>query len=131
MPKGVFGFRGKSAVCHPGRRNYARGLCKACRDARGYKNLSIERKKARGLRQYNLSWEAYNVLLQRQGGVCAICQTPDPRDRRFRFLTVDHNHQTGVVRGLLCSSCNRGLGYFKDNEEVIARALTYIREIKR
>jgi hypothetical protein len=41
---------------------------------------------------------------------------------------VDHNHTTGKVRGLLCSSCNGALGLFKDNPEVVAAALLYLKD---
>jgi hypothetical protein len=63
----------------------------------------------------------YDALLQRQGGVCAICKTPPKR-----LLSVDHDHDTGAVRGLLCSTCNSGLGHFKDDPLRMRSAAEYI-----
>ena len=76
---------------------------------------------------YGLTQEAYDALLVGQGGVCALCRRlPDlPTDRTP--LVVDHDHQTGAVRGLLCDSCNSALGKLGDNEEGLMRALTYVR----
>jgi len=75
---------------------------------------------------YGISTRQYNAILQLQGGVCAICGRR-PGKRR---LAVDHDHQTGEVRGLLCASgdygCNKGLGYFDDNVEVLRRAVAYL-----
>ena len=57
----------------------------------------------RQLKQYGLTLELYNALLLSQGGVCAICKTKPHK----RSLNVDHDHLTGVVRGLLCYKCNK------------------------
>lgn len=61
-------------------------------------------------------------MLLQQGGVCLICN--DPGDRQA--LGVDHCHATGLVRGILCDKCNRGLGYFKDNPELLIAASIYL-----
>ena len=58
-----------------------------------------------------------------QGGVCAICFGPGVASRR---LAVDHDHNTGKVRGLLCADCNRALGGFKEDPTTLGRATTYI-----
>jgi hypothetical protein len=57
-----------------------------------------------------------------QDGKCAICNTQYPE------LDVDHNHDTGQVRALLCRTCNRGLGYLKDNPEILRLAAAYLEE---
>lgn len=57
-----------------------------------------------------------------QKGQCYLCNTA-------RKLVVDHNHLNGKVRHLLCDLCNRGLGYFKDNPEVLRSAATYVEEV--
>jgi hypothetical protein len=73
--------------------------------------------------RYGLSVADYEAMLAAQGGVCAICGQPDSTGRR---LSVDHDHNTGAVRGLLCSHCNRGIGHFKDSTTLLARAIEYL-----
>lgn len=73
----------------------------------------------------NASIELYDRYSKDQGGVCAICLNP-PTDRR---LALDHDHSTGLVRGLLCERCNVALGGFefiKNNAERFARTLEYL-----
>ena len=74
-------------------------------------------------RTYGITLEEYNVLLAKQNGHCALCSAI-PNGRR---LHVDHDHETHVVRGLLCRKCNSGLGSLGDNEAGLLRALAYIR----
>lgn len=75
--------------------------------------------------RYDLTPEAYAGLLQTQGGACAVCRrAPTPGEDH---LHVDHDHATGVVRGLLCFTCNVGLGNFEDNETWLETALAYLR----
>ncbi|MET7470934.1 endonuclease VII domain-containing protein [Micromonospora sp. NPDC005686] len=71
-------------------------------------------------RRYGVGEKEFQELLAEQGGVCAICRRPDPEH-------LDHDHRTGWVRGILCFNCNGGLGQFKDNADVLARAITYLR----
>lgn len=75
---------------------------------------------------YGVTAEEYDALYKAQGGRCAICQRATGRARR---LAVDHNHQTGEVRGLLCKPCNSyGIGMFaRDNPEVFDRGADYLR----
>lgn len=68
-------------------------------------------------REYNLTKEQYDELLQLQGGVCAICSGP--------ATDVDHDHDTNEVRGLLCHSCNRALAGV-DNVEWLGKAFDYL-----
>jgi len=75
------------------------------------------------LRQYGLSQTTYDELLAKQNGVCAICRLANPNGRA---LSVDHDHGTDVVRGLLCLHCNSGLGQFRDDSELLRRALAYM-----
>jgi hypothetical protein len=65
----------------------------------------------------------YEEMLERQGGVCAICALPPEQDRK---LQVDHCHQTGKVRGLLCMKCNKGIGQLNDDPKRVAAALRYL-----
>lgn len=73
-------------------------------------------------RKYGITQVEYDTMLAAQGGACAICDSPNER----RILAVDHHHSTGVVRGLLCDSCNNGLGRFRDNPDLLARAIAYL-----
>lgn len=73
--------------------------------------------------KYGISLDEYNALFLKQGGVCKICG----KYQQHENLAVDHNHKTGKVRGLLCSSCNKGLGYFKDNPIILKEAIKYLR----
>jgi hypothetical protein len=75
--------------------------------------------------QYDITTEQYNALLESQNGVCALCSRPERTDRR---LSVDHCHETGKVRGLLCLRCNSALGTLGDNEAGLLRALEYLRK---
>lgn len=79
-------------------------------------------------RNYKLTVEQYNAMLAEQGGRCAICGTDDPRGRKnTEFFCVDHDHATGLVRGLLCALCNYGLGAFKDDLTRLEAAAAYLR----
>lgn len=75
-------------------------------------------------RKYGISVNEYERLFMFQGGVCAICKSPPKRGRKT--LDVDHCHKTNVVRGLLCSSCNRAVGLLRDDIESLKRAVTYL-----
>lgn len=75
------------------------------------------------LRKYGLDDAGYQQLLDEQSGKCAICEVvPDYQ------LRVDHDHETGHVRGLLCTNCNVALGKFKDNVEGLRKALRYVQK---
>ena len=68
----------------------------------------------------------YNAAYDKQKGLCAICQQV-PRARKRRGLHADHDHATGVFRGLLCSSCNVALGHLHDDADVAQAAADYLR----
>jgi hypothetical protein len=94
------------------------GRCKFCTPC------SHKRARASFLRtQYGMTESDYEQMYREQEGLCAICKNP----RRRRRLFVDHDHQTGRVRGLLCPTCNGGLGKLGDSEEGLLRALAYLR----
>jgi len=65
----------------------------------------------------------------KQNGKCAICKKPETRKtgNKIRELSIDHCHKTGKVRGLLCDSCNNGLGRFKDSVKLLESALKYLK----
>ena len=73
------------------------------------------------LRTYGLSSEAYRAMLKRADGTCEICEDfEDP-------LVLDHDHDTDFTRGLLCQSCNLGLGHFQDDVERLQSAIIYLK----
>lgn len=75
--------------------------------------------------RYGVSPERYRDLWRAQGGRCAICQHPGGRGRA-QLLCVDHAHDDGHVRGLLCDNCNRAIGLLGDSPHVLDRAATYL-----
>lgn len=72
------------------------------------------------VRLYGITLDQFNAMLGTQDGRCAVCLDP------MKEVHVDHCHETKVVRGLLCGSCNRGLGQFKDEPERLRAALRYL-----
>lgn len=76
--------------------------------------------------RYGISLDDYLSLLKKQNNSCAICGT-SACESGNKF-SVDHNHLTGQVRGLLCNPCNNGLGRFRDNPEIIKTAYQYLIE---
>lgn len=81
--------------------------------------------------RYNISLEEYEVIRVSQGCVCAICGSSSNgvsgKQRDWNW-SVDHCHSTGKVRGLLCNSCNRGLGLLGDTVEQLEKALAYLKK---
>lgn len=75
-------------------------------------------------RTYGISADEFDDLLSRQGGHCGICgRTPE----REASMHVDHDHESGAIRGLLCITCNQGLGLFSESPERMLRAVVYLR----
>jgi hypothetical protein len=125
--------------------------CKECtnKQGRGYydtnprviecRRVAIERSKERKLksaerpqwvnyyltRTYGITVHDYDAMLAAQKNVCAICLQTSKGTKRKR-LHVDHDHQTGAIRGLLCVSCNIILGRWNDSPEIARRAVEYL-----
>lgn len=78
---------------------------------------------------YKMGLEDYNKLLNSQLECCAICGI-DSRELKKK-LNIDHSHEDGKVRELLCSNCNSGLGHFKDKIEFLEKAVEYLRKAQR
>lgn len=78
---------------------------------------------------YGITLEEYASLLDKQGGVCAICHRPErakmKNGKRLR-LAVDHDHNTGKIRGLLCGPCNRSLGAVGENIKILKATISYL-----
>lgn len=77
----------------------------------------------RWLNRYGLRPEDYDVMFEQQKGLCAVCGQPPDEDE---FLNIDHDHETGEVRGLLCRPCNTGLGCFRDDPDRLLNAFAYL-----
>lgn len=97
------------------------------RHVKAHKNQSL-------IKAYGISYEEYEILLQNQSGVCAVCGEPPSsitaKTGETRALCVDHDHQTRKVRALLCHSCNTLLGHIEANPQRIQLLLTYLKEHK-
>lgn len=81
------------------------------------------------LRLYGIAPEEFKRLLKEQAGTCAICRKPETAtlNGKVKNLHVDHDHATGIVRGLLCGKCNVGIGMFDECQEKIAAAAAYLK----
>lgn len=75
--------------------------------------------------KYGITPEYYADLLDIQAGGCAICGALE-EDQRDGVLGVDHCHETGAVRGLLCENCNRAIGLLQDDPELLRMAIRYL-----
>ena len=100
---------------------YAGGGCIACAKENRGRQIKADRRRWQ-LNKYDLTPHQYAEMLLNQNGGCAICGAV-PTDRP---LSVDHSHHTDKVRGLLCSRCNSGIGFFKDNPNLLRNAVNYL-----
>lgn len=100
------------------------GLNQYCKKCAQEKNKNYRQKYL-----YGLTKQEFKDLLEKQENRCAICGTH--RDVLTRDLHIDHCHTTGEVRGLLCINCNTGLGSFKDSEDLLTFAITYLESSKK
>lgn len=101
--------------------------CKICDREKGklrYKNHKDKHINNRLRKKFGITLNEYHDLLKQQNGVCAICGNP-PKENK-PMLSVDHDHKTKKLRGILCSSCNQGIGLFHDNIEHLANAIKYL-----
>lgn len=80
-------------------------------------------------RKFGISLKDYDDMLKKQDGKCAICKTKDPEGhgKKYKRFSIDHNHETGDVRGLLCVNCNLALGGFKDSIKNLLNAIEYLK----
>lgn len=93
---------------------------------KSYNKARKEKNRCWNLRNnYGISLEEWEKLFQLQGSKCKICETETPPSMGWH---TDHNHKTGKVRGILCHLCNTGLGKFKEDIEVMKKAIGYLEE---
>jgi len=91
-------------------------------DAAYRKKLDPALRWARSIARYGITPIQYEQQLKRQKGCCAICGKKPTKQR----LAIDHNHETGVIRGLLCFRCNFGLSWFQEDAELLAKASKHV-----
>lgn len=73
-----------------------------------------------------MTLDQFNNMLEQQDHKCKICLGTLPENKPGRFTCIDHDHITGQIRGLLCIECNSGIGFLKENADVVLRAARYI-----
>lgn len=106
--------------------SHMRGDAKWCSDACAMRERSPElRRKYRLSSMYGMAIEDYDHMIKTQGDKCAICKRSDPNSK-YNQWHIDHCHETGVIRGILCSTCNVGLGNFYDNPDLLLAAAQYL-----
>ena len=106
--------------------SYMRDYNKSRREADPLLQMRIGLQRAHGI-----TLDDYELLMDAQGGVCAICGRAEHRlstsNQRTMRLAVDHDHATAKIRGLLCSMCNHAIGYLDDSPVLLQRAIEYLR----
>lgn len=78
-------------------------------------------------KKFTLTVKEWDKMFEEQKGRCALCRKKNPSSDGRR-LAVDHDHKRKVVRGLLCGNCNKGLGNFKEDPELLIAAIDYLQE---
>lgn len=115
------------------------GECKNCghaaymrewyrKNKRSYKNADKAAANRR-LHTYGITEDEFNQMYASQRGLCRICQQPETvlgSGGKVKMLSVDHDHTTGQVRGLLCNNCNRAIGLLKDSPALLQAAIDYL-----
>lgn len=99
---------------------WRQGACKVCHS----KQSQIKAQKNHLRRKYNLSLDEYQTKLENQKYCCSLCGKTQEEEKSA--LCVDHDHTTGKVRDLLCRVCNRALGLFKDDPQLLRKAADYL-----
>jgi 5-methylcytosine-specific restriction endonuclease McrA len=109
--------------------NYLRSYCRPCDNDYERITRRAYRKNWQLKKAYNISLDEYQSLFDLQNGKCAICNSPetDSTNGIVHLLAVDHNHDTGEVRGLLCKKCNTAIGLLNHEQGLLDRAKQYLR----
>lgn len=102
-------------------------VCKPCKAAyqREYNQRKGKEYVARKvtLGKWKITEEQYQAMFEAQNDKCAICGA----EARMKKLCIDHDHKTGLIRGLLCQDCNLGMGQFADDPDIMQKAVQYLR----
>lgn len=132
---------------YPKNKNSALGIysyCSECSNERGRENhkkyrakgapdWENKRRKYRNayyLRTYGITADEFDFKLSEQEGCCEICKTSLCVDEDPKKAHLDHNHDTGQIRGVLCVRCNKGIGFFLENEDYLGEAAKYLRKYR-
>lgn len=75
---------------------------------------------------YGITEAQFNAMLKSQNGCCAICGSQSTNHKRHKNFSIDHDHKTGTVRGLLCHKCNQLLGHARDSISILSSAIVYL-----
>lgn len=114
---------GLKSYCRSCRVEYDR-LARIDRKAKNPEKYKKKEKLRKLKLKYNLTENDYNLMLKNQNYSCDICKKH--MSSFNKALYVDHCHTTNNIRGLLCNSCNKGLGDFKDNIDYLLNAIKYL-----
>ena len=102
--------------------------CKECTKIYNKKVYFSGKARNRGYkRKYKITLDDYNRMLKSQNNKCAICNGTATGHRINKYLSVDHCHTTGKIRGLLCFTCNIVIGHMKDDVELLEKAIDYLK----
>jgi hypothetical protein len=113
-------------------------MCKRCQNKKS-KQIRLSKGSTEYQRDhlkstYGITIEQYNELLTKQNGVCAICEQPETKTNhktgQVYRLSVDHDHKTDRIRGLLCCNCNAGLAKLKEDKILIGEAINYLKNVR-
>ena len=100
--------------------------CRQCeKEERQHPRRKRKQKIAQIKRDYKLGTSEYLKLYKSQKGLCAICGDKDRA--KGKYLAIDHDHKSGIVRGLLCSNCNCALGLMGENVQTLTCAINYLK----
>jgi hypothetical protein len=102
--------------------------CKECQ-AEVKKEMALYYRAKHLEAKYGITLEEYDVMLKEQDGKCAICKIEEKYTEKSR-LCVDHDHETGMIRKLLCKKCNQGIGLLQDNPDFCRSAADYLESFK-
>lgn len=119
------------AALPPRRRAVATMYCVACRrstnDECRARRRELTDANARRVRlrvRFGISPEEYDALVALQGNLCALCR--EPQKQHFQYFAIDHDHNSGAIRGLLCTPCNAAIGLLQESPSLLRRAAAYI-----
>ena len=131
MKTGKFGVKGRCKICEKEiDRIWRKNNIERERErSKKYNKSNPDKVKNNQLkRNYNITLKEYNEMFEHQEGKCFICNIHQSEFKKL--LSVDHNHETGKVRGLLCDGCNSILGRANDNITILENAIKYIKKYR-